>query len=629
MDVDALVKEASRQDLPEGVRANLNWVITQELVKKVSTADVEEVSRGLEYLQGIHAGPESVDFLFTDQIAKSQVFSDRGAGMDPTVGMRNGRRVDKREHKAVLSVNEFGIVTSPGDKSRWLEKVTGFDFLKVMVAQVDVIKAIILTRQRQIIPFLRPERKDSGPLGIRVTRRDGEDLTDADKGPCQQVMEFLQNSGTLKGIERQRRRRDTLVGFVGKLIWDTLSYDACPIELISTNGGRLSGYHSVSGDTIRLCTEEGYEGDDQICAVQVLEGIPHAVFGYDDLIYRIRNPRADINIGGYGYAEPEMVIRGLTAYLNAVTYNASGLDRNAMPRGMLTLFGEYGKPQLDDFTRRLQAMMQGAANRWRFPVLASKTDKAGAVYTPFDTNFNEMFFARWMTFLISIVCACYGIDPAEIHFDSFSIRPSSLSGSDTAEKIANSRDKGLIPLLSFVEDTLNVIVERFNPKYMVEFVGLHQEEAKSVEARQMASSKVDELRAIDGKEPWDDPDIGNAPTNPVLQQIYMAKLNQRIAAESGGQGGEQTGGAGGQQQQSAWGDEEDYQVDAGGEHNPYGINPNGGEPNPPPEQEHFHSLNLGSQPGGGEAKKKKGGGFTGKAKLPDTFVVIQPFRKVA
>jgi len=145
----------------------------------------------------------------------------------------------------------------------------------------------------------------------------------------------------------------------------------------------------------------------------------------------VRNPRTDIWTCGYGYAEPEMIVRAATAYLNAVTYNAAGLDRNAIPRGILTLFGNYNQSQLNNFRREWRAMLTGAANRWTIPIMASRNKEAGHVYTPVDTNFQEMFFARWMTFLVSIVSACYGIDPTEIHFDSFTTRAASLSGKDT------------------------------------------------------------------------------------------------------------------------------------------------------------------------------------------------------
>jgi hypothetical protein len=57
----------------------------------------------------------------------------------------------------------------------------------------------------------------------------------------------------------------------------------------------------------------------------------------------VRTPRTDLRAGGYGYAEPEGVIRAITGYINVMTYNLSGLDRSAVPRGILNVFGEYDR----------------------------------------------------------------------------------------------------------------------------------------------------------------------------------------------------------------------------------------------------------------------------------------------
>jgi hypothetical protein len=72
--------------------------------------------------------------------------------------------------------------------------------------------------------------------------------------------------------------------FVTKLVWDSLSADACPIEMVSTNNGKLPGYHNLDYETIRLTVEASYEGDDEIRAVQLNDGIPAVAFTYDDIL---------------------------------------------------------------------------------------------------------------------------------------------------------------------------------------------------------------------------------------------------------------------------------------------------------------------------------------------------------
>jgi hypothetical protein len=384
---------------------------------------------------------------------------------------------------------------------------------------------------------------------------------------------------------------------VTKLLFDTLTADACPVELVRTNAGKLTGWHNLDFETIRLCGEYGYQGRDEVRAIQLIEYTPAYWFGYDDILYPIRTPSTNMRSGGYGCAESEGIIRAMTGYLNACTYNAAGIDRSAVPRGILTLFGQYDRPQLLDFNRQLRAMLAGAGNRHNIPVLVSKDAKeAGHNWTPIDT-FNEMFFARWLTMLVSISCAQYGIAPDEIHFDSFSTRSSALGGKgDTEEKLAHSHDKGLIPTVRFVEKVTDRLVQLRNKKYRFKIVGLHQEDERTKTERIKLSSTWDELRAIDGREPSDDPLMGGAPAGNIgLVQVYLQSPSAQQhmpqqQMQQGEPGQEEQGGGGfGQDQQGG----EQYPVDARGDHAPYGVDANGGQPNPPPDDEHIHTMEFG------------------------------------
>lgn len=414
-----------------------------------------------------------------------------------------------RTHTSVLYLNEFGVIDRVDSRSRWLEKrgVSGFQLMKDMATNVDVISSIILTFIREILPWTRPER-DEMPQGFRIARVDGEKVTKGEKAETDRIERFLLNGGDVDDyFRRQRLQRPDLSTFVTKMLWDTLSGDADPVEITRTNGGKPSGFHNVDFSTIRLCSESGYEGDDEIRAVQVLDGVPHVAFGYQDIIYETRNARTDIYSGGYGFAETEMVLRAATGYLNTVTYNLAGLDRNAMPRGVGTLI----KPgmtdeQLEAARRQILLMLTGAGNRHKFPLLAA-AEGPGFVWTKVD-DFDDMFFARLTIFCIAIACAIYGKDPTTIGFDSFSTRNSSLSGKDTAEKIDLSHDKGKLPLLTHVEKLLTILVQLQNPRYRCQLVGLHPEDEKAKQERIVLSRTVDQVLALDGMDPHPDPLIG-------------------------------------------------------------------------------------------------------------------------
>lgn len=580
--LDDLVRDSQRPDVPEGERWDMNAEAFNGFVKQLQLPNESDREEAVEHLLG-------EDFEKSIQTLNDRfVFTTQGSSRRLEV---DDKRQKDGQHKAILEVNEYGVVYgSTGESHRWLERSSAaFDFLKSFVNSFDLAKAIMLTRIRQISPFLAKPRK-KGQIGFQIVRADREKLSDRDKPAVKRVEEFLLNGGDEPvWHKRDKLRRRDLAEFVSELLWSTLSADACPIEPVYQNNGKLCGWHNIPYDTIRLCTELGYEGDDEIRAVQVIDSMPYATFGYPDLIYKIRNPRSDLYAGGYGFSEPEMIIRAATNYINAVTYNAAGLDRNAIPRGILTIFGEYGPRQASQFRQQFRAMMTGAANRWTLPVMFARKKEAGHVYTPIDTNFNDMYFARWMVFLVSICSAVYGVDPTEIHFDSFSTRSQSLAGSNTEERLTSSRDKGLVPLLTFVEKILSLLVSMIDDEYALQFVGLQEDDPKVLADRLKETSTLDELRDADGRDPHPDPDFGAAPANPALMQLYMLKKQQEVQPQQQpGMEGQDQGGFG-QDQQRGQDEDEDYPQDDKGGHAPYRAGEDGVQP---PEDDHFHTLDL-------------------------------------
>lgn len=446
---------------------------------------------------------------------------------------------------SILHYGDYAL-RLPGDR-RWAERSGpgGFAFLRQVAHTVDIVKAIVQTRRRQIAQFLKPER-DPSPTGYAIVRRDGKKkLTREDEREIARIESFLANSGAESDpVRRRRLGRDALLQFVDKLLYDSLTLDAAAVELECTVGGKLAGYYAVDGATVRLCLE-GYEGNTDVRALQVIDETPKVAYAWEDLAYGVRNPRTELQALGYGYAETEMVLRALTGYVNSFNFNEAGLSRNATPRGVLTVFGEYNREQQVAFKHQLQAMLRGASNRFNMPVLFMRRDPstqslAGVQYTRID-EFSEMFFKTWISLVVSIACAVYSIDPGEIHFDPFSQKNSSpLSGKDTEERLAHSRDKGLVPLLYWLEAFINEnIVARLTDRYVFQWVGVHPEDEQVRQERIKLASTVDEVRAIDGKDPMENQMLGKAPVNPSLMQVYFQTLAAPGAGAPGPSGGGQ------------------------------------------------------------------------------------------
>lgn len=404
-----------------------------------------------------------------------------------------------------------------------------FDGMRAMVEQTPILNSVIMTRVRQVQRFCKIQESGRG-YGFEVRLKDREaEITDENRKSIQLMQNFMLNCGwESKPRQRMRLKRDDFTSFVAKLVRDSLVMDSMAIETEYKRDKKLGldGLYAVDGATIRLCTEDGYEGDDEIYALQVVQGRVRSAYTYDDLIYIPRNPRTDVLNGGYGMAETELLIRVVTGFLNAMTYNQKYFDSNAIPKGMLHLSGNYGEKDLASFKRYWNSMVKGINNAWTLPVMVSKDQESRAAFEKFGVDVDEMMFSKWMTFLSSIICAIYGISPDEINFESFSAGRSSLSGSDTAEKLANSKDNGMRPLLAYLENIFSdFVIQDFSEQYVFRWTGIDEEdEDKRHELRKMVLT-VNEMRAQEGYDKLTE-DWGDAPLNPSLIGVWQAGQQQ-------------------------------------------------------------------------------------------------------
>lgn len=432
----------------------------------------------------------------------------------------------------------------PGMQSVWLDdrqiqmlgdyyekpSAMSFDMMRQMVDQTPILSAVVMTRIRQVKRFCRASDSGKGPgFQIRLKNQASNKLQKEEQHSIELLQGFFTNCGWESNPrQRARLKRDNFSNFMSKLVRDSLVLDSSPIETEFKRDRSLGldGFYAVDGATIRLCNEEGYQGDDELFALQVVQGNLRAAYTYDDLIYVPRNPRTDVLTGGYGMSETELLVKVVTGFLNAMTYNLKYFDSNAIPKGLLHLSGDYSSDDISSFKRYWNSMVRGINNAWTLPVMVSKNQESKASFENFGVDVNEIMFAKWMTFLTSIICAIYGIAPDEINFESFTAGTSSLSGSDTEEKLVNSKDKGLRPLLSHFEDIFSdYIVSDFSDKYVFRWTGLDEKDEKQLWTEESSLLTVNEARKArnwdEVKAPW-----GDAPLNQTLIQAWLAGQQQ-------------------------------------------------------------------------------------------------------
>lgn len=549
-----------------------------ELAKSVhSPADViphQELAPLLDVVRERWA--ESMDML-----AKTQTYDYAGRGGPPPAQGMQSVSLDGWQVQATADYYE-----RPSSMS--------FESLRTMVSETPVLSAVVLTRIRQINRFC--SISDDGGPGFEICHQDkSHKRTPDEEQACKDLQRFFLNCGwEWRPRERRRLKRGNFQAFMAKSLRDTLSMDSAPIETEQKADARLgiSGFYAVDGSTIRLCTDAGYSEHPEAYALQVIQGAVAASYTLDDLIYEPRNPSSDIRQGGYGISETELLVRTVTGFLNAMNLNIRGFDSNQIPKGLLQLVGNYSKDDQNAFRRYWNNMVSGVNNAWTLPVMFSTDGEAKASFEKFGVEYNEMYFSKWMTFLTSIICAIYGMAPDEINFESFAASKSSLSGSDTTEKLADSKDKGLRPLMTYYENVFtDFIVADIAPNFCFRWVGLDPKDERLESEEMRLVSTVDELRARRGEQPHTIPELGNAPLNPALMQVYLQKLQPQEAPDFGtvdgedkeGGGGDFGGGGGGGDFGTPPGQKEDEEEEEDGQQD--GGQPQPGGAPPPPDKE--------------------------------------------
>lgn len=517
-----------------------------------------ELAKAYRPLRSALLPPENIQPVIDYIRGQYEEESLRKAQVIPFPGRAPASRGKKGEGKQSVHLDGLQI-QAYGD---YWEKPNhmGFDVLRQMVEQTPVLNSVIMTRIRQISRFTAPQ-EDDGP-GFTIRHVDpSHELSQDEEKSVELLKRFIRNCGwEFKPRQRKRLKRDSFTQFMSKSIRDTLTLDSAPIETEMKRNRNLGidGFYAVDGATVRLCSERGYQGDDEIFALQVVQGSIVTAYNYDELIYEVRNPRTDVNLAGYGMGETELLVRVVTGFLNAMTYNIKGFDENAIPKGLLHLFGDYDANDLASFKRYWNAMVRGVNNAWALPMLVAKDKESGASFEPFNANFDEMYFSKWMTFLTSIICAIYGMDPTEINFESFAANKSALSGSDTEERLADSKDKGLRPLLSYYENLFSdFIISDFSENFCFRWTGLDEGDLDKRHELKKLTCTVDEVRAEEGRKPLGG-EMGGAPLNPSLMTVYQQSLQPE---EDFGQPDGQDGGA----LPGAGGGQDDDERDAGGE----------------------------------------------------------------
>lgn len=401
--------------------------------------------------------------------------------------------------------------------------------LRQLATRIEVAQAIHRTRRRQVQRFSQISLHDDS-VGWRLIHADPNhgDLLPAESDYMRWLSRVLSCGGVeFDAMQRRRKGRHSFRTFLSLLVDDSLTFDHAVVETVPLMGKPgMDAFWMRDSSTFYLSTTFGEEDPDDVFMFQDAAGgmTGSTEFHYDEVALFQRNLNTDLERQGYGISELESSLETMTNMLQAMAFTREGLDNNAIPRGILVLSGQYDHTQLAAFQAAWQAKLRGVQNAFAMPVLTSRGQQGAVEYVQTGQPLGEMAFAKWIALQSSIMCSIYGMDPAEIGMESFSADKSSLSGNDTAERLAAARDKGLAPLLADIEDFISDnLLARFWPDARLKFCGLNpgDEEAKAKERARLSS--IDELRATLGMEPHPVKWIGSLPADPTMQEAEFKR----------------------------------------------------------------------------------------------------------
>lgn len=416
-----------------------------------------------------------------------------------------------------------------------------YNILYQMSVKNSVVSAVLNTRINQVSTFTKPARFSTDGVGFQIRLRDPKAVPTSEQQEVITALElFLENCGFTDASDR-----DDFDTFIRKLVRDSLTYDQMCFEIIPDRKGKPSEIVAVDAATIRAASEnytpeaswsvEAPKKGEEVKWVQVVDGSVVSWFTAKELAFGVRNPRTNINMQPYGFSELEMLIQQITSHLYAEEYNAKYFSQGGTTKGIINIKsdpnGIGNKEQLESFKRQWRAQVNGMSGAWKTPVLQVPN---GIEYISVNQSNRDMEYSQWVNYLINIVCAVYQIDPAEVNFSNNggAAAQSSVFESSQEQKLKNSKDKGLKPLLRFIESIINkFVVSKFSQEYVFVFTGLDEKsesEKADLDTKQVKTWRtINEIRKEHGEKPLENGDV-------ILDPSYLNYIQQKEMVSQGG-----------------------------------------------------------------------------------------------
>lgn len=416
------------------------------------------------------------------------------------------------------------------------------------------MQACLRLRVDQVTSFARPPRH-KGDRGFEIVRADDPGSTrERDKRVGEEVRDFLMNTGwpsRHSGVNG--RPRDSFADYLAKILRDYYFIAAPATEIVYDTKGVPCEIWAIDGGTIEMqwgdryipTTRYGRQLDQPVAYVQAVDGQIETEYAADELIFVPANPVTDVEQGGYGVSALEACVDWVAAEVLALQYNSNYFDHGSVPPGILAVMGNLSDEVLETLNVMWETDVKGVVGQHK-PVAIAMEDGKQIQWIPMKQSNRDMEMGDFRDKLRTDICSVFGVDPIEIG-QRVASNSGGMSASDNTEaKIDLSRDRGLIPILQWIETTINrFLMPKLAPGYIMRWTGINAEDEMAKVAYLTAQTAAGGITlrewrramgleevppgAKDGK--WLD-----APLNPQALQVWMQENGMQPMMPGGPQG---------------------------------------------------------------------------------------------
>ena len=374
-----------------------------------------------------------------------------------------------------LNSNDFG-----GFKSRQFLDIS-FGTLRSMAKNTGLISAIINTRKEQVASYAGYSTDELKPgwciqknvvdyFGDSEEYEREKELSKEDKEEIKKLINFIENCG----MKDRLYHGDDFNTFLRKFVEDSLTLDQACFEIVPSQFGTPYEFLMIDGATVRFCSPEIEDMTEEIkgyypYACQIYQNNIYANYYPWELCMAIRNPTNNFLYNGYGISELELLVKVVTYMLYAESYTGKFFSQGSNPKGIFLAKGNLSEDKLAEFRQAWSAQISGVNNSHKIPILSGSDIE----WVDWQRSNQDMEFTNWLDYLAKIIFAIFKMDGKEVGYN-VGAEGSVTYESSVQEKLTYSKEKGLIPLLRFIELQINkyIIYPLSKKKYKFQFTGV-------------------------------------------------------------------------------------------------------------------------------------------------------------